>query len=773
MSIRSFAALLLAIYLAVSAAPAHAATATKPEAAPATVSSTADLQHMVDALQDEQQRQRLIKDLQALIAAQQKGQPAAEQAPATPSDFVSRMMAKLQQLGDDLVGTASVVVDAPYVIAWTETQLGDPALRGRWLGVFRHVAVILGAAIITGLIVWAIARRLRVTLVRPAGPRWSRRLLILFCQLLLDAAPIAAFTVVGEVMLGFVPPNYQITANVAATLIQTIFIARMFLVLARAILLDPREASWTLLRLSEESANYLYIWARRFVFWVIYGLGISQVLWYCGIPGAVYGVLLKAVALVQAVLAIVFVLQNRHAVAQWLRPRPYQMPLAGAGAEDGADAIMAEPESLPPRRSRALDMVRHRIADVWHVLVIVYIVGLFSVYALKIDGGFSFVFRSTLLTVAILIVARLLIRGVDHLARRGFAIGGDLKRRFPTLETRANRYLPMLTMIASIVVWAFAILSLLEVWGVGSYAWLGTTVGKRVAGSLFTIVAIVGFAFVMWEIVNAAIDRYLTGMDGAGNQIARSARVRTLLPLIRNVMWVTLLLVVLLLILSEIGVNIAPLLGVSAVFGLAIGFGSQALVKDIITGLFILIEDIMAVGDVVDLSGGYSGVVEAISVRTIKLRDAQGTLQTIPFSEVTKVKNLSRDFAYFVIDLALPLTLDPDQVGAVLTEVASGMAKEPAFASSIVAPIELLGVTSYGLTGMQYQARLKTRPLQQWGVGREFNKRIKAAFEAAKIGMPAAVQTVNFTSDVMALAEKLGVPAPQPDGEAGTPQPAT
>jgi small-conductance mechanosensitive channel len=763
MSIRHLIA--LALFLALLPVPegAQAAAAAKPDA-PAAALSTADLEHMVGVLQDEQQRQRLVKDLQALIAAQQQhpGQSPTTVAtePPTPSDVLTEATGKVQQLGDDLVNTASVLVDAPYIVAWVETQLGDSAMRERWLGVFSRIGEIMGAAILAGLLVWGVARLIRRHLVRPAGPRWSRRVAILAGQLLIDALPVAVFAAVGDFMLGQMPPNYVITLNVSAILLQTVFFARILLVLARAILLNPREAGWVMLPLGEESSNYLYIWVRRFVFWIVYGLGFCHALWFCGVPGAVYAVLLKAIALVLTVLAVVFVMQNRQAVAQWLRPRPAQMP--GAGAEDGADAILPEgPASAPPRRPRALDAARHRLADVWHILVTVYIVGLFAVYALRIEGGFSFVFRSTLLTVMVLVAARLLIRATGQLAQRGFAIPEDLQRRFPTLEHRANRYLPVLTMIGSIIIWAFAALSLLEIWGVGSYAWLGTELGKRVTGSLVTIATILGLAFILWEIVNAAIDRYLTGSDGAGNRIARSARVRTLLPLIRNVMWVILMVLVLLLILSEIGVNIAPLLGVSAVFGLAIGFGSQALVKDIITGLFILIEDIMAVGDVVDLSGGYSGVVEAISVRTIKLRDSQGTLQTIPFSEVTKVKNLSRDFAYFVIDLALPLTLDPDKIGQALTAVAEEMAKEPAYAPSIAAPIELLGVTGYGLTGMQYQARLKTLPLRQWAVGREFNKRMKAAFEAAGIAMPAAVQTINFTEDVAALVEKLRLPAPQ------------
>src|SRR4029077_16465057 len=137
---------------------------------------------------------------------------------------------------------------------------------------------------------------------------------------------------------------------------------------------------------------------------------------------------------------------------------------------------------------------------------------------------------------------------------------------------------------------------------------------------------------------SSAIERYLNAVDQDDIPVARSARARTLLPLLRTAMMVVILLFVTLIILSQIGINIAPLLAGAGVVGLAIGFGRQALVKDVITGLFILIEDQIAVGDIVDVGKDHSGVIEAISIRTIRLRDQGGVVHTVPFSEVTSVK---------------------------------------------------------------------------------------------------------------------------------------
>jgi moderate conductance mechanosensitive channel len=638
----------------------------------------------------------------------------------------------------------------PDVAAWSRAELEDEHARNRWLAIGRHVLSILGAAILADLLVALIARRLRRPLARQAGPGWGARAVRLLSLLAVDALPIAGFALAGYVMTSIVQPKI-VTAHVSSVAITAIFTVRVLQVLARTLLLSPRETGWTLLPLGAETSNYLYIWVRRFVFWSVYGFAFCTALWWLGVPGAAYAVMLKAVALVLTVLGIVFTLQNRHPVANWLRPKPRPRP---EESDDGlADpAVAAEP---PPRRRQAVDLLRRRLADFWHVLVIVYIAGIFMVYVLRIENGFSYVFRATMLSIVILVTAKLINGLIARLTERGFALHRELKHQFPTLEARANRYLPILNIVASSLVWAVALLSVLEAWGVSSFSWLATEAGRRVAGSLVTVAIILMLAFLVWEVFNTGIDRYLAGVTGNGHRISRSARMHTLLPLLRNVLFVVLLLVVGLVVLSEVGVNIAPLLGVSAVAGVAIGFGSQALVKDIITGLFILVEDTMAVGDVVDFGGGFAGAVEGMSIRTIKLRDGQGTLQVIPFGEVTKIKNLSRDFAYHVIDLMLPFTTDTDAVSRILTEIGAEMLADPTIGPMMAAPIEIIGLVAAGLEGVKLEARIKTRPLKQWAVQRDFNRRLKRAFDAAGITPPGAGQTISFDPKVLELIERF------------------
>jgi len=205
--------------------------------------------------------------------------------------------------------------------------------------------------------------------------------------------------------------------------------------------------------------------------------------------------------------------------------------------------------------------------------------------------------------------------------------------------------------------------------------------------------------------------------------------VRTLLPLPRTIVG--------LIALSGIGINIAPLL---AGAGIVVGFGSQALVKDVITGVFLLLEDTLAIGEMVDLGNNHLGVVEGMSIRTIELRDGAGVLHAIPFSDVSTVRNLMRDYSHFVADVGVVYRPDPDGVIAVLREVADGMRRDPEWASSIVEPLDVIGVDRFTDSAMVIRARLKTPPLHQFPVGREFNRRMKKAFDQHGIEMPAANQ---------------------------------
>jgi moderate conductance mechanosensitive channel len=715
------ACLLLAPALAPAAMAAAAApAAAAPQAAPAPAPVSADeLQRLVDTLQNEKQRDQLVAQLQALIAAQ-RGIEAA-QPPATPAGWLNTLSANVDAISAEILAAAAVVLDAPSLVNWLQGQASDSHARARWLAIGLRLGIILGVAIIGEWLVRLLLRRPRARLAARSSDARLAELVLMLALFVVDALPVIAFAVIAYAVLPLVQPrSWATSVQVADVVIQASLTARLILAAANVALLSTPATA--LYPLGEETRNYLYIWVRRFTNWSVYGLAVAAVTWWLGIPGAIYALLLRGTMLVLGILSVIFVLQNRVAVADMLRGKNGN----GAGTLAGGHGWR---------------LLRHRLADTWHVLAILYIAGTFGSYVLRIQAGFAYVFRATILSLVVILAAGIIVRAVRQLSQRGFAIGDDLKRRFPTLEHRANRYVPILTIVASVTVYVFAALALLQAWGIDTFSWFSTDTGRRISGAVVSIVTVLLAALLIWEIFGAAIERYLNGVGVDGNRVARSARTRTLLPLLRTTVLIILLTTVGLIVLSELGVNIAPLLAGAGIAGIAVGFGSQALVKDVITGLFILLEDTLAVGEMVDVGNNHAGIVEAISVRTIRLRDLSGTLHTVPFSDVSTVRNLTRDYSYFVADVGVVYREDPDRVIAVLREVGDDLRRDPDWAPSIVEPLEIFGVERFSDTAMVVRARLKTVPMRQFAIGREFNRRMKKAFDANGIEMPAGNQT--------------------------------
>src|SRR5205823_5494126 len=211
---------------------------------------------------------------------------------------------------------------------------------------------------------------------------------------------------------------------------------------------------------------------------------------------------------------------------------------------------------------------------------------------------------------------------------RGFRIKPEILQRFPGLEIRANRYLPLLRKIVSGVIAFIGFVAVLEVWGVDAIVWFyGGQIGSRLLSAVVTIALAAGIAAAIWEASNALMDRQVNVLSRDGHH-ARAVRLRTFQPMLRTALLCLIATVVGLTALSEIGVNVAPLLAGAGIVGIAIGFGSQKLVQDLITGLFLLLENTVQVGDNVTVSG-LSGTVENVSIRTIRLRAGDGSMASI------------------------------------------------------------------------------------------------------------------------------------------------
>jgi small conductance mechanosensitive channel len=243
------------------------------------------------------------------------------------------------------------------------------------------------------------------------------------------------------------------------------------------------------------------------------------------------------------------------------------------------------------------------------------------------------------------------------------------------------------------------------------------------------IVLILVIAVILYRLVRLLTGRLNSFLQGLTQSWERQKRAQTLSHLVRTIATTVLLLVTIMLILGEVGVNLIPIVAAAGVGGLAVGFGAQNLVRDVITGFFILLEDQIRVGDVVKV-GDKSGLVEHISLRVLTLRDFDGSVHLIPHGTITTVTNMTKDFSYAVLDISIPAREDVDEVMNVLAEVGAELRADPQFASSILEDLEIVGIDDFTAAQMTVKMRIKTQPIKQWQIARELRRRLKKALDA-------------------------------------------
>lgn len=732
----------LALLCALPAAPALAETPAAPAAGTGGAAVTVkDLESLVSTIEDEGKRKELVAQLKALIAAQ-NGAAATPAKPTGLSGLLATLSERVRQASADLVETATLVLNLPALWRWAAYTAADPEARMRGLVGFAQILAALGLGALAGWLAALPLRRPRRALDGRVAHGLLVRLPLVFGAALLDLLPLAAFAIVAYGLLSVLGPSASVRL-IALALINASVIARGIAVAAR-IVLAPDSETRRLLPIASETAAYDYVWIKRFAAVIVYGYFGLETAELLGLPHSLYGLFRNLTGLLLSALLVVFVLQVRRPVAHWVRGR------SGDDTPTG------------------MRLLRARLADIWHVLAIGYVAVGFVVWALRIHGGSSFVLRGTLLTLLVLGLGQIAVSGARRLVNWLFAIGHDLRERYPMLQARANRYLPVVQGLLRWVIYVFVVLAVLQAWGVESFAWLARPEGREVVGRLVSITVVVVVALVIWEAISAVIERRLSRLDTSRGRMS-SARLRTLLPFARRALMVTLLVMVGLIVLSEIGVDTAPLIAGAGVIGVAIGFGAQSLVKDVITGLFILMEDSVAVGDIADL-GGHAGVVESMTMRSIRLRDYDGHVHTVPFSAVTTVRNMTRDFSFAVFNIGVAYRENVDDVIAVMKEVAESLRKDAGFAPYILEPLDVGGLDKFGDSSVVITARMKTLPAQQWRVAREYNRRLKIEFDKRGIEMPFPQRALWFGADkegqapaLRARIEGAGAEAPAPE----------
>jgi moderate conductance mechanosensitive channel len=484
------------------------------------------------------------------------------------------------------------------------------------------------------------------------------------------------------------------------------------------IVLRPRHPELRMLAITDPVARHWHFWLARII--GVYGYGTLFVVPLAEGLGAdgLAAWLMLAVVLATSLMAVILILRNRLQVRKGLEAQLARAP---------DDMIVA---SLYP------------LAHGWHLIAIGYILALFVVWRAVPGDAVGFMVQATLSSAVVILIGALVIALITRRISGGIQLAEETRIAYPTLEDRLNRYVPAALRVARAVFVVVVLALILTFWGIfDAVAWVASPGGQTIGRSFLWIAFVLLLAGGVYIVVSSWVEYRLNPSVGE----APTPRERTLLALFSNAFVIVLAIITAMTVLTEVGINIAPLLAGAGVVGLAIGFGAQKLVQDIINGAFIQFENTMNEGDVVT-AGGVTGVVEKLTIRSVSLRDLNGHYHMIPFSGVDTVTNFMKGFSYHLaeIDVAYRESI-PDVKQAMFD--AFDRLMETEHRANILPPLDMQGVVAFRDSGISVRARIKTLPGQQWATGRAYNEILKQVFDERDIEIPFPHRTIYMGVD--------------------------
>ncbi|SIR37696.1 small conductance mechanosensitive channel [Rhizobium sp. RU20A] len=732
MPFRRFAAsLLFLLVLLVPLTPSHAQDSAQSTPPPA--SSVDDL---VRILENEDARNALLTRLKNEAAAQQ-GQEPVEQEPTIARQIAEQTRAAAEQVmaGGEAVWSG--------VTALAGMVTGAGTLDYRAIQTLALNVILVGASLFAAFFVLRIlAHIVQRTLDRRAASRhWSIRAIFTTIATLADIISVALAWGVGYVMALQVIGGATGRMDINQTLLLNAFLMVEMVKAAMRFVLQPRFPALRLVPVSDTAAAYWYFWLARAVSLVGYAFMFVAPILAANVSESAAQAVRVLVMLTALVIAIVVILQNRDRVRDVLSSR------AAGGRTDFIS------------RSGAF------LAGVWHLVAIAYLIAIFVVWLVNPQAALPFMITATVKSVVAVIVGGLVIAFIGRFANANLILPADVRARLPALEGRLRAFVPRVMQIIRTVVTIGVVIAIAQSWGLIDFlGWLSSEAGQRISGSAIAALIVLAMGFLAYLAVSSWVEYRLNPEFGT----IPTSREKTLLSLFRNAFTIALIVLVSMLALAQIGVNIAPLLAGAGVLGLAIGFGAQKLVQDIITGVFIQLENVMNEGDVVSL-GSVSGVVEKLTIRSVSIRSLDGTLHLIPFSSVDTVSNMVKGFGYHVAEIGVAYREDIDEVKAAMQE-AFDLLMETEWREKIIDTLDMQGITAFGDSAITVRARIKTVAGGHWGAGRAYNEFIKQVFDRRGIEIPFPHVTLYMGEDKAGKApplrlERAKPETPRPEGE--------
>jgi moderate conductance mechanosensitive channel len=659
-----------------------------------TADQTVAVQQLMVVLEDPQLRASLLAQLESLIAEPGTTAPAesavtieeAVAAPAEEPGLVDRVSLWLSEAVEALPST-TFGVPIEDKAAQAGAQAGSRLQAG------------LESGRLVGFLLWAVPALLAATgatlLLRRIGsqltlPRVPVRKRAVFAGMGLQIVLHIVLFFLVSLPIGLLLEDAN-DLDVFVTFLLTIMLTALgtSLLLAALSLL----AGW-------RGARLIRFCQYRFAPWLLAIIGCAVLAALMGEPDmrrlvgwSVADLAGLGFNLVAAVVFMVFIARHRLAIGRLI--------FGTAAHREKSDSVFAN--------------ATRRLARHWQLLAYAFLcLSVVSIIAGRRDND---VLTQMLMSFGVVLIGLVVISILNRLTmpkKPKYAYRGTTMRQVMAAAVRR-----VVRLFADGLVMFAMVILLFGIWGFDLWRWI-TTEGVPATGPLFAALIVVATAWLIW----VALDAWITGALAARSSHdwtrRRSSRVQTLLPLVRNGIMIILIVLTGIAVLANIGVDVTPLIAGAGVFGLALSFGSQQLVQDVITGIFILAEDTIAIGDSVS-TGDRSGTVESISLRTIRLRDGDGALHSIPFSTVKALKNSSRNYGVLRPRFTIPSTLDPNVVLDEMRSAAATLREDPRFAGAIMTDITDLGIDEINPGAVVVSGSFRTSPSRQTELARAFN----------------------------------------------------
>ncbi len=730
--LRFCGALACIVLLLTGMAQAQLPTASPPPAPEA----EASLQSLLDVLKDDAARTALIEELEATISST-ADTTVNEAEPDVAQAALARQIASVTaSFAEDAFSTLSTVWRDIRGVRSLFSELSDERaarISQAWLPLVLTIISTVGA-------LWLLTRFAAIWLRRQssnaAGRGFRSTFISVVRNTVTDAVVLALAYLTGSLLAFLFFGTDGEIAIEQSLYLNAFLVAGVVRIVIRAFVLPDRPEQ-TISNFAAPVQRVIYRSSKTVTFLLVYGITAAVPIanaWVSFAAG-------RSIRIIAVTLAAVIALLAIRNVSRMITPIPASQRALAPTGSDGPDGMDAEGvvEAISDASIEAAASAWNRV---WPWLAAAYVVSVYVISVTRPRMMAEVIGLATLKSVGVIVIITIAASLVRHAKAVRVPLPPALAAALPELQSRLNALAPLVTRLVGALMFAAAVGLFLDAWNIFDVgAWITSASGAAFLSRVVSALVILALVVALWVVVASWIDHQLNlELDG----VNVTARSRTLLALFRNAFTIAIFIFGTMIALSELGIDIAPLLAGAGVIGLAIGFGSQKLVQDIITGVFIQLENAINEGDVVTV-GGISGAVEKLTIRSVGLRSLDGIYHIVPFSSVDTVSNFMRKFSFHVEVVGIAYGASIPAAKDAMFEAFARLRQMEEHRPFILEDLEMHGVVALADSAVNLRARIKTLPGKQWGVGRAYTELVKEVFDEREIEIPFPHRQVVLT----------------------------